>query len=256
MLALELRRAAAALALGAPTATIVDQLKSGLSQSQADTEAVVTYCNNLGVPLVPILEGISSKLQYSQELSHLVARGKTGAVITAAMLRWLPWLVLGASEWMGLHPLNFLLGSIAGKLLLGLALLLSVAATAVTVRIVRRAVAIPVDHASWYLALALASRYGARLDQAVDALPNLAEAHPARQSAVQILVDGGPIAESLTQQAKALRSAAIEAKEMELARLPFKLLLPLGSLLLPQFGILLVIPLLVNAAQQANLIST
>ncbi|MFM7029878.1 MAG: type II secretion system F family protein [Micrococcales bacterium] len=231
-------------------------VRSQLGLGHRETLEVFDYCQLVGIPLAPVLEALASQLDSRLALEQAVARGKTGSLITATMLRWLPWLVLAASEWMGLRPLAFLWGSVLGKSLLVIAVLLSVAAAVVTRRMVQKASRMPADSAVWFQAVALAVRVGARADLAVDLLPGSGAGETCRAWVTSRLLAGTPLAAGLEQEAAAMRRAAASAKEIELAQLPFRLLAPLGSLLLPQFGLLLVIPLLVNAAQQASLVTT
>mgnify|MGYP000178533875 CR=1 FL=1 len=256
MLAGFLRSAGESLALGAATHQVQRSVRARLGNGHLDTLEVFSYCERVGIPMAPVLEALASQLDSRSGLEQAVSKGKTGSLITATMLRWLPWLVLAASEWMGLKPLAFLWGSVLGKCLLLLAVLLSIAAAVVTRRMIRKAGQMPTDTAVWFQAVALAVRVGARADLAVDLLPRAGTAEVCRLWVTERLLAGAPLAAGLEQEAAAMRRAAAAAKEIELAQLPFRLLAPLGSLLLPQFGLLLVIPLLVNAAQQASLVTS
>jgi len=256
MLAAYLRSAGESLALGAATPQVQRSVRARLGNGHSQTLEVFDYCAQVGIPMAPVLEALASQFDSRIALEHAVSKGKTGSLITATMLRWLPWLVLAASEWMGLKPLAFLWGSVLGKSLLVFAVLLSIAAAVVTRRMIQKAGRMPTDSAVWFQAVALAVRVGARADLAVDQLPRDGTAEVCRFWVTERLLAGTPLAAGLEQEAVAMRRAASEAKEIELAQLPFRLLAPLGSLLLPQFGLLLVVPLLVNAAQQASLVNT
>lgn len=92
-----------------------------------------------GVPLAEALAGVDRDLEARVELGHAVAGAVAGARASAALLAGLPLLgvLLGAA--LGAHPLGFLTGSAAGRLVCCVGVLLDAAGVAWTQRLATRA---------------------------------------------------------------------------------------------------------------------
>jgi len=146
--ALARRRAAA---LRREHAVAVRQLRAEVEAGARPDVALQALCappaarhafriaESAGVPLADALAGVERDLRARADLAHAVTGAVAGARASAALLAGLPVLGLLLGAAMGAHPLDFLTGSGAGRLVCCLGVLLDAAGVVWTQRLVARA---------------------------------------------------------------------------------------------------------------------
>jgi tight adherence protein B len=92
-----------------------------------------------GAPLADALAGVDRDLEARVELGHAVSGAVAGARASAALLAGLPLLGLLLGATLGAHPLGFLTGSAAGRLVCCVGVLLDAAGVLWTQRLTARA---------------------------------------------------------------------------------------------------------------------
>lgn len=214
------------------------------------------FLNFVGVGTVHFLGLLSTHFAFAWSIQRKINQGKAASEITGHLLRWLPWLAMVASQLLGLPTVSFLFYRPIGWAVTAVAVALTFAAHIVAKRFVARISLVEPDPGLWLSLVAVAIRQGAGINRAIGALRE-AVGGPLAEVEVEVLramAQGGSLASRLESAAVLKREQALAAKEQEVERLPIKLLLPLGLFLIPQFVLLLVVPVIATTLQGAHLI--
>jgi hypothetical protein len=209
------------------------------------------FCQQLGMRTKTIRALQDAHENFARGLAHRVSAASAPAAQTATLILWLPWLAMAATQLLGLRPLNFLLHSWVGLLLLALAGGVSWFASRSTRGHLSHVRAMPPDPGLWRSASAQALKDGV----GPLALLSCLEVHcdsPTEKTLVQScviesLTTGKPLARTLEKGAVTDRQAVRWQKELELEKLPIRVLSITGGLMLPQFLLLLLIPTVLSA---------
>ena len=211
-----------------------------------DLSEKLAFMKGVGASYSPFLQILAAHFTFLWGLQHSINKGKTAAQLTAFLLRWLPWLALLCSQALGLPALWYLIRNPIGWALLAISGVLSFLASAVAKRFVARVSRIEPDPGLWLSLAASSLRQGVGLNKCVAQL-RLSAGRPIAHVERELrdaYSAGGSVAARLETAADAMREQSRAAKELEVERLPVQLLLPLGLFLLPQFLLLLVIPMI------------
>ncbi|MEY2945905.1 MAG: hypothetical protein RL243_665 [Actinomycetota bacterium] len=218
--------------------------------------ARITFTGLLGVSLSTLLALLSAHFAFCWTIQRKVNQGKAASEITGHLLRWLPWFALVVSQILGLPTISFLIYQPIGWLVTAVAIGLTFTANFVAKRFVLRMTSVEPDPGLWLSLMAAAIREGAGVNRAIAALRQVSGGRLAEveTEVLRAMAQGGSVASRLESAAITKREQALAAKEQEVERLPIKLLLPLGLLLIPQFVLLLVVPVIATTLQGAHLI--
>jgi tight adherence protein B len=215
-----------------------------------------SFIHLVGIGSANFLGLLSAHFAFAWSIQRKVNQGKAASEITGHLLRWLPWLAMVGSQLLGLPTVSFLFYQPIGWTITAVAIGLTFAAHLVAKRFVARMSAVESDPGLWLSLIAAAVREGAGINRAIGAMREVMGG-PLAEVEVEVLramVQGGSLASRLESAAVLKREQALAAKEQEVERLPVKLLLPLGLFLIPQFVLLLVVPVLLTSLQGAHLI--
>jgi tight adherence protein B len=216
----------------------------------------LSYTAAVGVGVSSLLTLLSTHFAFAWTVQRKINQGKAASEITGHLLRWLPWMALLASQILGLPTVSFLIFQPVGWVVTALAVALTFAAHVVAKRFVARMSEVEPDPGLWLSLVAAAIREGAGINRAVGALREVVGGPLAEVEieVVRAIAQGGSVASRLESVAVQKREQALAAKEQQVERLPVKLLLPLGLFLIPQFVLLLVVPVIATTLQGAHLI--
>jgi len=214
----------------------------------------MTFTTILGISVSSLLTLLATHFAFAWSIQRKINQGKAASEVTGHLLRWLPWLALLGSQLFGLHTITFLIYQPMGWLVLALSVALTFAAGVVAKRFVRRIEQVEPDPGLWLSLMAVALREGVGINRAVAALRQVTGGPLAEveTEVLRAMADGGSVARRLESAAVLKREQALAAKEQQVERLPIKLLLPLGLFLIPQFVLLLVVPVIVSTLQAAQ----
>ena len=216
----------------------------------------MAYTAAVGVGVTSLLALLSAHFAFAWTIQRKVNQGKAASEITGHLLRWLPWFALVLSQLLGLPTVTFLLYQPIGWLLTAVAIGLTFAAHLVAKRFVARMTAVEQDPGLWLSLVAAAIREGAGVNRAISTLRQVSGGPLAEveTEVIRAMAQVGSVASRLESAAITKREQALALKEQEVERLPVKLLLPLGLFLIPQFVLLLVVPVIATTLQGAHLI--
>jgi tight adherence protein B len=211
-----------------------------------DLSAKLDFMKGVGASISPFLQILAAHFTFLWGLQRSINKGKTAAQLTAFLLRWLPWLALATSQSLGLPALRYLIGTPIGWGLLLVAAVLSFLASLVSRRFIAKVSRIAPDPGLWLSIVAGALRQGVGINRCVGVLRSAAGSPVSQveRELRQAYSAGGSVASRLETAADALREQARADKELAVEKLPIQLLLPLGLFLLPQFLLLLVVPMI------------
>lgn len=215
-----------------------------------------SFIHLVGISSAHFLGLLSAHFAFAWSIQRKVNQGKAASEITGHLLRWLPWLAMVASQLLGLPTVSFLFYQPIGWAITAVAIALTLVAHLVAKRFVARMSAVETDPGLWLSLVAAAVREGAGVNRAIGALREVVGG-PLAEVEVEVLramAQGGSLASRLESVAILKREQALAAKEQEVERLPVKLLLPLGLFLIPQFVLLLVVPVLLTSLQGAHVL--
>lgn len=220
-----------------------------------DIHRKLRFAEGVGASLGPVFEIVSAHCIFLWGLQAEINKGKTSAQLTGYFLRWLPWLALLCTEFMGLGSITYLLTHWIGWAILVIAGGLSYAAGRVAKAILEHANKPFPDPALWLNIVATALKQGVGVNRCIEELRRVTGARLVfvEREVASALERGGSLVTHLEHAALEQRESVREQKLLSVERLPFQLLLPMGLFLLPQFLLLLVAPMIL-AALPAHLI--
>lgn len=209
------------------------------------------FAQMVGMPRAELMRLRVEHEAFAGDLANRVTLAAATARQTSRLLTWLPWLALAGAQVLGLGSLRFLLGGPLGFGLLAIAGAVGVLCSRLADKQVAAAQTLPEDPGLWPTAVALAFEAGVGVDQAMDALEQCGvgseNEESVRGSVLHAFATEGSIAARLREGAGAGRAVLRQQKLLQLEKLPFRLLLITGGLMLPQFMLLLMVPLLAGA---------
>lgn len=232
-------------------------------------DAINGFANEVGMRTEPLQRMMREHRAFADDINHQVEKANASVRFTVLLLRWLPWLFMVVEQLLGVNVLSWLTRTIAGGAILAYVGLVSLLAGRIVSRFNAKVSRQPRDPGIWHCALAQALQDGVGATRAGSALRYWGRtgessagrgAGPVSASATnppdeigqvenqlaKALAEGVPVAAALRLRAEQLRKGVRQEKELALARLPFKLLLPTGLLLLPAFMVLVIGPMILG----------
>lgn len=248
---------------------VIQQLKAGvpLSKSWANrpselkesgqlevkAHSLVKLCRSLGSSPVTALERLVEverrRLDDSAELEGEWATPRA----TTRLVGWLPVGFISLAQLLGLPIFQAVATNVLAKFAVGAGVLLLVFARFWSRRILNRARPLLSDLADELDLLSVALTAGLSFEKSLDkirASPELAQILV--QERILARTTGAPIARLVLLRADRLRSKAKRQNQQRIREAAVGLMLPLGAAVLPALILLLVIPLAVGFAGQAD----
>lgn len=209
------------------------------------------FAELVGMPRAELTQLRLEHEAFAGDLANRVMLAAATAGQTSRLLTWLPWLALAGAQLLGLGSLRFLLGGSFGLGLLAIAGAIGVISSRLATKQLAATKQLPDDPGLWPVAVAVAFQAGVGVDQAMEALGQCAAGseneESVRGSVLDSLATERSIAARLREVAAAGRTTLRQQKLLQLEKLPFRLLLITGGLMLPQFMLLLLVPLVAGA---------
>jgi hypothetical protein len=206
------------------------------------------FASAVGMRQTPIAALEVAHRDFSLGLERQLAQASAVSRQTSGLLIWLPWLSLTLGQLGGLGPLRFLIGSWLGLTVLAGAGALTLCASLITRRIIDKAAKLPEDPGLWFDVAAQCLSDGLGVEALIRELRRHVGSVPGVEHSIrESLMTGTPVAASLRAKAKLSRAELQASKQLQITKLPVKLLIPMTGLLLPQFMLLLVLPAIAAA---------
>jgi len=254
----ELARQSSVIKRGGQTAQALRQLRVAFAtlgaQAQTQLEAKLLFAERIGMPVLPLLDAVAHHLRFESEIRAQINKTLAATRFTVNLITWLPWLSLLAAQFLGLSALTVLFQTPLGWTICAVSAVLGWFSRRWHLRLVYDAGRIPSDPGAWLELAAVGIGAGTTANAVMQELQLVSDESSATLVWAHVsdcLDRGGPMVAYLQEGASRRRQEQVTAKGIELARLPQKMLLPIGALSLPQFALLLVVPTLVSAAQAA-----
>lgn len=209
------------------------------------------FAELVGMPRAELMRLRLEHESFAGDLANRVTLAAATARQTSRLLTWLPWLAMAGAQLLGLGSLRFLLGGPLGFGLLAIAGAVGVLCSRLSDKQLAAAQALPEDPGLWPTAVALAFEAGVGVDHAMEALTDCEPGTEVEASVGENVLDAlaaeGGMASRLRELAGSARIGLRQQKMLQLEKLPFRLLLITGGLMLPQFMLLLLVPLVAGA---------
>jgi len=212
---------------------------------------LMNFAAEVGMRVKPLNRLIEEHNRFENDIRHQVNRANVAIRATGQLLRWTPLVLVIGEQLMGINVFYSLTHNPLGLGLLVYAGLLSVGTGKLLKRFNGKVTKIPTDPGVWFAAVAQALRDGVGATRVAIALRfwgGFGGEHRRRMEAIYTgaaweveeqlalaIREGSPIADYLERLAEERRGKVRELKELEVAMLPIKLLVPVGLLLLPAF---------------------
>jgi hypothetical protein len=242
----DIRHALGQLNAGVPESKIwaglVEAFKTPLQDKATLQQA--QFAQSMGIGLAPMLRHLLEQLEFQKRAAAQIAVAVRGPAFTAKIIHWLPWISLVLAQILRINALGYLISTIWGWLILGLAAGLGLAAATTTRKMLNRAAEPVSDAGLQYRLMAVALKAGVGLPRALTVMAAIGIGGVEELVGFcRVALQGSlNLADQLTAQALELQNQALDVKLSELQVLPIKMLTPIAALLIPQFLLLLVVP--------------